>query len=164
MRKQVCVIIFILSSGCNSCLNKFYGTNSHEYLDIICEDTSVSYPLREYYFDSVLNKDVHIPDSIKSKFYISSVQTDLNGGDKLIHFKERPEEWYLVELWGDGQTVIRAVYSPEISDNAIFDKIYLTERQIMRIRNRMQTEILEKMDLYGRKNHASDTSTPQKTY
>jgi hypothetical protein len=150
MRKQAWIIIFILSSGCSSCLNGFYGTNSHEYLDIVCVDTSLNDSLRDYYFDSVLYKNSYIPDSIKSKFYISDVQTDLHEGDKLIHFQDKPEEWYLVELEGEGQSVIKAIYSPDISVNAIFDKIYLTERQITRIRNRMRTEVLEKLNRISR--------------
>ena len=121
MLNRACIIIiFILSSGCNIYVP--YGTHSHEYLDIIFEDSSLNYSLRTYFIDSVLNKDIHFPDSIKSKFYISNIQTDLDDGDKLIHFKERPEEWYLVRLLGDGQSVIAAIYNPEILDDAIFDK------------------------------------------
>ncbi|HLZ86907.1 MAG TPA: hypothetical protein VKQ52_06705, partial [Puia sp.] len=122
------------------------------------EDSSLSYPLRAYYIDSVLNKDIHFPDTIKSKFYISDVQTDLHEGNRLIHFKERPEEWYLVELLGGGQSVIDAIYNPEISDHAIFDKKNLREWQLTRITNRMQTEILNKMELYARKNHGLDST------
>ena len=155
MLKQTCIVIFILSSGCNACVNQFYGTNGHSYLDIIFEDPSINYSLTTYYVDSVLNKDIHFPDSIKSKFYISDIQTDLYEGDRLIHFEERPEEWYLVELLG-GQSVIEAIYNPKISANAIFDKKELSESQLTRIKNRMQTEIINQMELYGRKNHIPD--------
>jgi hypothetical protein len=80
----------------------------------------------------------------------------LHNGDRLIHFKEEPEEWYLVEMLGDGQSVIDAIYNSGISDDAIFDKMDLTESQITRIKERMQTEILDKMKLYGQKNHTHD--------
>jgi hypothetical protein len=89
MLRQACIIIFILSSGCKGCVNQLYGTNSHAYLGIIFEDSSITYSLATYYIDSVLNKDIHFPDYIKSKFYISNIQTDLHEGNRLIPFKEK---------------------------------------------------------------------------
>jgi hypothetical protein len=148
MLRPACIFILIFLTGCRGCVNQLYGTNGHEYLDITFETPAITYPLTIYYFDSVLNRDVRFPDSIKSKFYISSIQTDLHEGNRLVHFTEGPEEWYLVELLG-GQTVIDVIYNPDLNGDAIFDKKYLSEAQLARITNRMQTEVISPMKMYG---------------
>jgi hypothetical protein len=150
MIKKTCILLFVLSSGCNACVNHFYGTHNHAYLNINFEDSSLVASLPSY-IDSVLNKDIHFPDSIKSQFYINNVQTDLHEDDRLIHFKERPEEWYLIELQGN-PCIINAIYNPQISTSVIFEEEKLSESQLTRIRNRMKTEIFDKARLYARKN------------
>ncbi|MBP1651464.1 MAG: hypothetical protein H6Q26_1621 [Bacteroidetes bacterium] len=49
------------------------------------------------------------------------------------------------------------IYSPETSNVALFDKAYLVEEQIKRIRTSMQTGILDKMQLYARTHHVPDS-------
>jgi hypothetical protein len=158
MIKKVSVFLSILLSGCSSCVNNLYGTNGHSYLNVDLEDTTISYSTLVYYIDSVLNKGILFPDSIKSQFYINSIQTDLHPGDRLIHFKEGPEEWYLIEFQGS-PCIIDAIYNPKLSINPIFDRGQLTEDQVSRIKNRVKTEIFYNAKLYARENHIFDSTS-----
>ena len=157
MIKKAFISLSILISGCSSCMNNFYGTNSHAYLSIDLEDTTINYSTLAYYIDSVLNKGIHFPDSIKSKFYINSVQTDLHEDNRLIHFKEHPEEWYLIEFQGS-PCIIDAIYNARLSINPIFDRGQLGEAQVSRIRMRVKMEIFHKANLYAKENHIFDSS------
>jgi len=157
MIKKAFIFLSILISGCSSCVNNFYGTNSHPYLSIDLKDTTINYSTLAYYIDSVLNKGKHFPDSIKSQFYINSVQTDLHEDNRLIHFKEDPEEWYLIEFQGS-PCIVDAIYNPKLSLNPIFEREQLGEGQVSRIENRVKIEIFYKAKLYAKENHIFDSS------
>ena len=157
MIKKGFAFLSILIAGCSSCVNNFYGTNSHPYLSIDLEDTNVNFSTVAYYIDSVLNKGINFPDSIKSQFYISSVQTDIQEGERLLHFKDAPEEWYLIKFQGN-PCIIMAIYNPKMYKVAIFDRGWLSEAQLLRIRNRVKIDILDKAKLYAKEKHIVDSS------
>jgi len=154
--KYTLIYLILVTSSCNSCENSFYGTNSHPYLNINFEKSKINGTFLQNYVDSVLNKKIVIPDSIKSLFYISNVQHDLNENQRIIYFRDNPIEWYLVGFeinpcW------IEAIYSPSIRDIAIFKKQTLSEAEIKRIKKRFQFEVLDKAESYGKDNYTPDT-------
>ncbi len=142
--------------GCKSCWSNLYGTNSHEYLNISFPKSKIDGSFLEYYIDSILNKTIVLSDSVKSNFFISDIQDDLNENQRVVHFKTYPEEWYLIGLeinpcW------IEAIYNPLISNDAVFDKKWLSENEMSRIKNRFQVEILDQAESYATENNIPDS-------
>jgi hypothetical protein len=154
MRKVILLFYFFLFIGCSSCLNNFYGTNSHPYLNIVPDNIKLANSYIKFYIDSVLNKNKILPDSIKSQFYISNDQKELSLTDRIVHFKNNPEEWYLI-AFDATPCWIASIYSPSISNIAIYNKEQLNQDQLERIKNRFQHEILDSAELYINQNHIS---------
>jgi hypothetical protein len=156
MRYLLLLLFCISISGCDSCTSKFYGTNNHSYLNILPDSTNLKDDYIIFFIDSVLNKNNFITDSIKSQFFISNDQKDLNSDDRIVYFKEYPEEWYLISFdatpcW------IKAVYNNHLGNVAIFEPSQLTQYEFRRIKKRFQIEILNKATLYAKEKNIPDS-------
>jgi hypothetical protein len=148
---------FLTLCSCKSCVHNLYGTNSVSTLDIQFENSKIKGIFLKYYIDSVLNRNIVFEDSIKSIFYLSNAHSSsLPDNVRLIHFKEYPEEWYLIGFeirpcW------IKAIYNNKISTSRIDDINQFTKDDVLRIKKRVQIEILNAAEFYAKRNNIPDS-------
>jgi hypothetical protein len=153
MRKLILLGLILSIMSCSS----FYGTNSYTYLNILPDSTNFKSSYIEFYIDSVLNKHVVIPDSIKSQFYISSEQKDLFEEDRLVYFTSYPDEWYLI-AFDANPCWIKMVYTKRLNkDYPIANPSLLSKSELLRVKKRFQTEILDGARLYAKRNYIPDS-------
>jgi len=156
LRSIYLIAICFLASSCKSCVHSLYGTNSNTYLNINIDSQKINNAFIQFYIDSVLNKAAKIPDSIKSLFYINNVQNDLHVNDRLVHFREYPEEWYLV-AFDATPCWIKTVYNKNLNADPVDDVKQLNKDDIERIKNRFKTSVLNMAEQYAKDNSIPDS-------
>lgn len=137
------VLVSVLLLGC-------YQMDKKEQLNT---DSRINYDDLAYYVDSVLNRDLVIPDSIKGILY---GYDNLQPFERVIYFDSEPKEYFLVNFFGK-PIVIESVLNESLSNYAIYRKEDLSEDQIAKIEKKFRVEILDKVVAYANnKSHKKD--------
>ena len=145
LKLLLCYLTLIFSSC--------YTVNEHTYLRIVFNESKLNAVYLNKYVDSVRNNEMIIPDSIKELFFNGSKMFD---NERLIHFESKPQEWYLINFdatpcW------IEAIYNPLLSNGMIYDKRFISETELNRVKKRFETEVLRKAEEYGKNHHFADS-------
>ena len=139
------IFLFVFSSC--------YTVNEHTYLNIVFNESKLNAIYLNKYVDSVQNKGIIIPDSINQIFFNDDTIRD---NERLIQFENKPQEWYLIDF-DASPCWIEAIYNPTLSSFMIHDKRFISAAELTRIRNRFQSEILNKSEAYGKNHHIADS-------
>jgi len=141
-----CLFIFITMPGC-------YRVNESDSLSIVFNDSKLSATFIKTYIDSVRNKNLIIPDSIKAVFFKGdSIRRD----ETLVYFSNSPKEWYLVNF-SSTPGAIERIYNPLLAYGSIASRAKLSDEKITQIEERYRKEILDSVIIYGRKHHLPDS-------
>jgi len=130
-----------------------YTVNEHTYLNITFNDSKLNPFFLEKYIDSIHSDQKQIPDSIDQVFFNGDKIPDIK---RIVYFKDNPQEWYLV-VFDSSPCWIEAIYNPTLSSFMIHDKRFISAAELTRIRNRFQSEILNKSEAYGKNHHIADS-------
>ena len=130
-----------------------YTVNEHTYLRIVFNESKLNAVYLNNYVDSVRNNKIIIPDSIKEIFFNGD---KMSNNERLIHFESNPQEWYLINFdatpcW------IEAIYNPALSSTQIYDKRFISEAELNRVKKRFEIEVLKKAEEYGKNHHLADS-------
>jgi hypothetical protein len=146
------LLLFFLLFGC-------YRMDKKEDLSIHVPDSRVNYDDFKYYIDSVLNKKMAIPDSIKVRLLGDG--HDIKNSQRIIYFDSNPEECFLINFYGEPMIVERLV-NMDLSNDAIYRKDDLSEEEIERIEKKFRVELLDKVVAYTRNQSSLKSSTLNK--
>jgi hypothetical protein len=135
------MIIILVFSSCSF-------VNDRRTLDIGF-DNKLNADYVKNYLDSVYNKRTVIPDSIKNIFFDSDT---IPADERLVYFKDKPQEWYLV-VFDSSPGWITSIYNHSLSPGIIRNQLFTTPTQLTRIKKRYETEILIKAEKYAKDNH-----------
>ncbi|OQP40664.1 hypothetical protein A4H97_34215 [Niastella yeongjuensis] len=154
MKKHYLIIIILFLTGCRGCVDNFYGVNPLGYVNITFPDCKIQNEYLKSYVDTVINRNVSIPDSINFKFFENGIP-DIN--ESIVHFAEEPVEWYVVSF-DVSQPWIKFIYNRRLdSVNMIRERKLLSEKDILRIRRRFSNEVIKSAEVFGLSNHIPDS-------
>ncbi|MCR8558149.1 hypothetical protein KXD93_10865 [Mucilaginibacter sp. BJC16-A38] len=117
------------------------------------KESRLSSRILTIYVDSVINKDLVIPDSVN---YIFLSGEKLKDQERIIHLKNKPDEWFMINFTND-PCLIETIYNKNLSDTLINDGVLLGEHEIQRIKTRFFKEVLKPAELYGKMHHFADS-------
>jgi hypothetical protein len=102
----------------------------------------------------VVNKGKHIPDSINYKFFENGIP---GSTERVVHFFEEPEEWYVVSF-DVSEPWIEYIYNRNLDSlNMIRERKLLSKKDIERIHERFSREIIRSAEDFGLRNHLPDS-------
>ncbi len=134
--------------------NSCYTVNEHTYLRILFNESKLNAVYLNNYVDSVRNNKIIIPDSIREIFFIGD---KMSNNERLIHFESKPQEWYLINF-DAAPCWIEAIYNPALSSTQIYDKRFISEAELNRVKKRFEVEVLKKAEQYGKNHHIADST------
>lgn len=148
LKSKLVLLVFLLF-GFSSC----YSVNEHTYLRIVFNNSKLNSIYLNNYIDNVRNNGIIVPDSIKEIFFD---EAKISANERLIYFKSKPEEWYLINFdatpcW------IEAIYNPSLSSVGIYDNRFTSKTELNRIKTRFEVEVLNKAESSGKKQHIADS-------
>ncbi|RWY49109.1 hypothetical protein [Mucilaginibacter gilvus] len=143
----------ILSLVCLFMLSGCYKMTEFSYLSITFNDSRINSIFLTKYVDSVVNKNLIIPDSIN---YIFLSGEPLKEQERIIHFKNNPDEWYMINF-NAAPCWIETIYCKNLTDTLVNNRTLLGDKEIDRIANRFRTEVINQAEHYGRKQSLPDS-------
>ena len=87
-KKNILVIFSIIQIGC-------YQMKPYSYLFIDFKDSRIDSRFFKMYIDSIFNKNLSIPDSVR---YIFLSGEKLSDRERIIHFNNKPDEWCMINF------------------------------------------------------------------
>ena len=152
--KAIKILVLILSlSSCKNCTGVFYGVNERQYLNINLEESKFKSTFLSHYIDEVYSKKNIIPDSIIHLFPSGKYSDSIN---KVIYFKTFPKEAYYVGFNATPPWLIY-IFNKRISGGVIDSKEQLSKEDILRIKRRFKTEIIDQATIYVREHRIPDS-------
>ncbi|WP_299578862.1 hypothetical protein [Mucilaginibacter sp.] len=130
-----------------------YKMTTYSYLFIDFKESRISGSFLKMYIDSVLNKNLIVPDSVNYIFLSGNI---LNDQERIIHFKNEPDEWYMINFTTE-PCWIGTIYNKKLADTLINNRTLLGKNEIQRVEKRFQTEVLKQAELYGKKKCLPDS-------
>jgi hypothetical protein len=147
--KITVAFICLLCSFFASC----YEVNDRNYLNITFNGQNLSSVFFKKYVDVVRNKNLVITDDVKNVFLNGET---LNDDERIIYFKNNPEEWYMVSF--DASPFwIKYIYSPKISNVLIYQNKQMENSEFVRIKTRIENELIKPAIQYGKENKIADS-------
>jgi hypothetical protein len=130
----------IIFSGCKGCRTNLYKVHEEiEYLDILVSDSIANEDSLLSFLDTALKSD-----SINYQVSDSSNGVKLSLGNRVIHFKNKPEEYYQIVVAKSYCTIL-GVYNNKIKYNEwIYSRTKIQENEIRRVKKRFEEEVLSK--------------------
>lgn len=149
MKKLKFLALFLIITSEICC----YTINEYDYLNINFNDNKLNTYFFEKYIDSVHNRNLIIPDTIKDIFLFGEKLTEQ---ERLIYFDHRPKEWYIINL-SASPCWIESIYNKELSIRLINNRDSLGKKELKRVEMRFRNEILKPAEDYGKAQHLPDS-------
>jgi hypothetical protein len=150
MKKIKLILIFASFTAFASC----YRVKEYKYLNITFNDNNLNSFFLENYIDSVRNKNIVIPDSISYSFLFGN---KIEENERLIHFKNSPEEWYMISFDATPCWIMSILNNKLNHYRIISDREELDDDQLKRIEKRFGDEILKPAEEYGKRHGLPDS-------
>lgn len=145
MKKIKGLVLMVAILSLVSC----YRVNEYKFLFITFNESKANTKSIKKYIDSAINKNEVMPDSIKEKFLSGN---ELPANERIIHFKNNPEEWYRIVFDAD-PCWIKSIYNRQLADTVIHNRSLLGNKEIDRIKVRFEREILNRVQQNGNVNN-----------
>jgi|SRR6185437_8704614 len=152
MKIKLTLKLFFLSILVFS-LSFCYRMREYKFLNVTFDDVNIKGSFLKKYIDSIRNKDLVIPSSIKDNFLHGS---KLSESERLVYFKDKPQEWYLISF-DISPCWIEYIYNKQLSPVSINKREFLGDEQLKRIEMRFRNEVIKPAESYGREHHLPDS-------